>query len=144
MTSKVVTSRQTSTTKFPGTSPSAGKHQPASQTKTSQQTSTTKFTGPAKLKPTDLHRQWTLVPTLQPKYNPQESMRLTDLILTDLLLPTDLCHLSLLTPAPLLYTGQEEIASLASPQMPVAICLTDLPWICTLRKGSYLMIQIRL
>ena len=53
-------------------------------------------------------------------------MRLTDLTLTDHLLPTGLCHLSLLTPAPLLYTGQEEIAYPASPQGPASFRRAEL------------------
>ena len=148
-TSKAVTSRQTSSSKFPGTAFSASQHQPASQTKTSRPTSTTKFPGqgcsaimhqPAsQTKANRPTRQWTLVPTLQPRHSPQENMRLTNL-----LLPTGLCHLSLLTLVPLLYTGQEETAYLASPQMPVATCLTDLPWTYILRKGSCLRIRIRL
>ena len=152
-TSKAVTSRQTSTTKFPGTGSSANKHQLASQTKTSQPTSTTKFLGQGSSaithQPTSQTKANRPTPAVDTNTDPSTQaqstgkMRLTDLTLTDLL-PTSLCHLSLLTPAPLLYTGQEEIAYLAFPQMPVVTCLTDPPWIYTLKKGSYLRIRIRL
>ena len=45
LTSKAVTSSQTSSTQFTGTGFSATKHQPASQTKSSQPTSSVKFSG---------------------------------------------------------------------------------------------------
>ena len=148
-TSKAVTSGQTSVTKFPGTGSSASKHQPASQNKTSRPTSTTKFPGQGSSAITHQPASQTKAnrPTLAVDTSTDPSTHLQSTGKHESHRPhSDRSSATdcLLTPAPMLCTGQEEIASLASPQMPVANCLTDLPWICTLKKGSYLMIQIRL
>ena len=60
----------------------------------------------------------------------------TDLTLTGLLLPTGHCHLNWLTPAPLLFTDQGEVAPPVFLLRLVAGCRITHHWIYTLKKGS--------
>ena len=127
-TSKAVTSQQTSTTKFPGTGSSTSKHQPVKLNLTDRpqlqgflDRAPLLLCSSLPVKPKPAGRQ--LQPTLHQNCSLQVKVISTDLTLTDPLLPTGQLHLSLLTPAPLLFTGQGEIASPAFPLMPVVCCL---------------------
>ena len=148
-TSQAVTSQQASTTKFPGTGFSANKHQPASQTNSHRPTSTARFTGQGSSatvhQPTSQTKfnRPTPTTTLQPSLILQGKVILTGLTLTGLLLPTGHCHLNRLTPAPLLFTGLDVIASIVCHLRPV-VCRITHQWIYTLKKGSYLRIRISL
>ena len=119
--------RLTTTSMLPGTGFSAVKHQPISKRNPANQLHIYSFLGPA--------------PLLQSISRPVKH-RLYDSPLTNLLLPTGHCHLNRLTPAPLLFTNQGEIALPVFLLRPVACCRTTHHWIYTLKKGSYLRIRI--
>ena len=122
----------TTSSMLSGTGFSAVKHQPTSKARSSQPTSYTQLPGTGWLY--DRH-------LLSPS---PALLQLNDLTLTDLLLPTSHCDLNRLTPAPLLFTDQGEMALPVFLLRPVACCRITHHWIYTLKKGSCLRIRISL